>query len=211
MRNSSVLIPTVSSPKRGVPRALWIGGGLLGLVAAALAGALIMRSMDAASIPGAQVDPATTPAPIQAPAPAPAPAHATGDRAAQAAQKNHAIQAVAPICTNCGTVESVRQVELEGQGTGLGAVAGGVAGGLLGNQFGSGKGKTAMTVLGAVGGGLAGNQVEKKARSETVYRVSVRMQDGSVGTFQQSQSFAVGTKVVVDGQTLRMASSAAGQ
>ena len=113
--------------------------------------------------------------------------------------------------TNCGTVESVRQVELEGQGTGLGAVAGGVAGGLLGNQFGSGKGKTAMTVLGAVGGGLAGNQVEKKARSETVYRVSVRMQDGGVSTFQQSQSFAVGTKVVVDGQTLRMASSAAGQ
>ncbi len=207
MRNSSVLIPTASSPRRGVPRSLWIGGGLLGLVAAALAGALIMRSMDAASIPGAQVDPATTPAPIQAPAPA----HATGDRAAQAAQKNHAIQAVAPICTNCGTVESVRQVELEGQGTGLGAVAGGVAGGLLGNQFGSGKGKTAMTVLGAVGGGLAGNQVEKKARSETAYRVSVRMQDGSVGTFQQSQSFAVGTKVVVDGQTLRMASDGAGR
>ena len=108
-------------------------------------------------------------------------------------------------------MESVRQVELEGQGTGLGAVAGGVAGGLLGNQFGSGNGKTAMTVIGAVGGGLAGNQVEKKARSETVYRVSVRMQDGSVGTFQQSQSFAVGTKVVVEGKSLRKASSAAGQ
>ena len=86
-----------------------------------------------------------------------------------------------------------------------------MAGGLLGNQFGSGKGKTAMTVLGAVGGGLAGNQVEKKARSETVYRVSVRMHDGSVGTFQQSQPFAVGTKVVVDGQALRVASDGAGQ
>ena len=204
MRNSSVLIPTVSSPRRGVPRSLWIGGGLLSLVAAALAGALITRSIDAASVSGAQAAFAAAPestAPIQA----------TADRAVQAAPKNLATQAAVPICTNCGTVESVRQVELEGQGTGLGAVAGGVAGGLLGNQFGSGKGKTAMTVLGAVGGGLAGNQVEKKARSETVYRVSVRMQDGSVGTFQQSQSFAVGTKVVVDGQTLRMASSAAGQ
>ena len=191
MRNSSVLIPTVSSPRRGVPRSLWIGGGLLSLVAAALAGALITRSMDTASVPGAPA--AFEAAPIQSTAPA------------------RATQAAAPICTNCGTVESVRQVELEGQGTGLGAVAGGVAGGLLGNQFGSGNGKTAMTVLGAVGGGLAGNQVEKKARSETVYRVSVRMQDGSVGTFQQSQSFAVGTKVVVDGKSLRMASSAAGQ
>jgi outer membrane lipoprotein SlyB len=193
MRNSSVLIPTVSSPRRGVPRSLWIGGGLLCMVAAALAGALIMRSMDTASVPSAPAAVATASAPIEATAPA------------------HATQAAAPICTNCGTVESVRQVELEGQGTGLGAVAGGVAGGLLGNQFGSGNGKTAMTVLGAVGGGLAGNKVEKKVRSETVYRVSVRMQDGSVGTFQQSQSFAVGTKVVVDGKSLRMASSAAGQ
>ena len=206
MRDSSPLIPTVSSPKRGVPRVLWIGGGLLGLVAAALAGALITRSIDAASVPGAQTEPASASVPL-----ATAPTHATADRAAPSAQKNHATQAVAPICTNCGTVESVRQVELEGQGTGLGAVAGGVAGGLLGNQFGSGKGKTAMTVIGAVGGGLAGNQVEKKARSETVYRVSVRMQDGSVGTFQQSQPFAVGTKVVVDGQTLRLAGNAVGQ
>jgi outer membrane lipoprotein SlyB len=200
MRNSSVLIPTVPSPKRGVPRSLWIGGGLLALVAAALAGALITRSIDAASVPGAQAAPEGT-APIQA----------TADRAATSAQKSHDTHAVAPICTNCGTVESVRQVELEGKGTGLGAVAGGVAGGLLGNQFGSGKGKTAMTVVGAVGGGLAGNQVEKKARSETAYRVSVRMQDGSVGTFQQSQSFAVGTKVVVDGHNLRLASNAVGQ
>ncbi len=207
MRNSSVLIPTVSSPRRGVPRSLWIGGGLLSLVAAALAGALITRSMNTASVPGEPAAFATATAPIQAAAPA----RATADRAVQAAPKNLATQAAVPICTNCGTVESVRQVELEGQGTGLGAVAGGVAGGLLGNQFGSGKGKTAMTVLGAVGGGLAGNQVEKKARSETAYRVSVRMQDGSVGTFQQSQSFAVGTKVVVDGQTLRMPSNAVSQ
>ena len=207
MRNSSVLIPTAPSPKPGLPRALWIGVGLLGLVAAALAGALITRSMDTASVPGEPAAFATAVAPIQATAPA----HATGDRAAQSSQKNHVTQAVTPICTNCGTVESVRQVEQEGQGTGLGAVAGGVAGGLLGNQFGSGKGKTAMTVLGAVGGGLAGNQVEKKARSETVYRVSVRMHDGSVGTFQQSQPFAVGTKVVVDGQALRVANDGAGQ
>ena len=204
MRNSSVLIPTVSSPRRGVPRSLWIGGGLLSLVAAALAGALITRSMNTASVPG-------EPAAFAAAPESTAPIQATADRAVQAAPKNLATQAAVPICTNCGTVESVRQVELEGQGTGLGAVAGGVAGGLLGNQFGSGKGKTAMTVLGAVGGGLAGNQVEKKARSETAYRVSVRMQDGSVGTFQQSQSFAVGTKVVVDGQTLRMASNAVSQ
>ena len=115
-----------------------------------------------------------------------------------------------PACANCGTVESVNEVKKEGKGSGLGAVGGAVAGGLLGNQFGSGKGKTAMTVVGAVGGGVAGNAVEKKVRSETVYDVNVRMQDGSLRTVQESQSYAIGTKVVVDGNTLKLATSPGG-
>lgn len=114
-----------------------------------------------------------------------------------------------PACANCGTVESVNEVKKEGKGTGLGAVGGAVAGGLLGNQFGGGKGKTAMTVVGAVGGGVAGHAVEKKVRSETVYDVNVRMQDGSLRTVQESQSYAIGTKVVVDGNTLKLAASPA--
>lgn len=117
------------------------------------------------------------------------------------------IQAKQPACANCGTVESVNEVKKEGEGSGLGAVGGAVAGGLLGNQFGSGKGKTAMTVAGAVGGGFAGNAVEKKVRSETVYDVNVRMQDGSLRTVQESQAYAIGTKVVVDGNTLKLATS----
>ena len=112
-----------------------------------------------------------------------------------------------PACANCGTVESVTEVKKEGKGSGLGAVGGALAGGLLGNQFGSGKGKTAMTVVGAVGGGVAGNAVEKKVRSETVYDVNVRMQDGSLRTVQESQAYAIGTKVVVDGNTLKLATS----
>ena len=113
-----------------------------------------------------------------------------------------------PACANCGTVESVTEVKKEGKGSGLGAVGGALAGGLLGNQFGSGKGKTAMTVVGAVGGGVAGNAVEKKVRSETVYDVNVRMQDGSLRTVQESQAYAIGTKVVVDGNTLKLATTA---
>jgi outer membrane lipoprotein SlyB len=58
-------------------------------------------------------------------------------------------QAKTSACANCGTVESVNEVKKEGKGSGLGAVGGAVAGGLLGNQFGGGKGKTAMTVAGA--------------------------------------------------------------
>ena len=106
-------------------------------------------------------------------------------------------------CANCGTVESVHEVKVEGKSTGLGAVGGAVAGGLLGNQFGSGKGKTAMTVAGAVGGGFAGNAIEKNVRSETAYDVKVRMQDGSLRTVRESQTYASGTKVVVDGNTLK--------
>jgi outer membrane lipoprotein SlyB len=112
-------------------------------------------------------------------------------------------------CTTCGVVESVNTVRQKGEGTGLGAVAGGVLGGVLGHQVGGGKGKTAMTVLGAVGGGLAGNEVEKRARGETLFDVQVRMEDGSLRTFQRAQSMAVGTHVVVEGKTLRVARDAA--
>lgn len=109
----------------------------------------------------------------------------------------------APICANCGVIESVRAVQQKGQGSGVGAVAGGVIGGLVGNQMGKGDGKTAMTVLGAIGGGLAGNEVEKHQKASTVYEVRVRMDDGSTRTLTQSAQPAVGARVEVDGKTLR--------
>ena len=87
------------------------------------------------------------------------------------------------VCNNCGIVEAVEPVQREGKGSGVGAVAGGVVGGALGNRMGAGSGKTAMTVLGVVGGGLAGHAIEKKVKTETVYRVKVRMEDGSVRSF----------------------------
>ena len=123
--------------------------------------------------------------------------------------------AVVSVCNSCGIVEAVEPVQRQGKGTGLGAVAGGVVGGALGNRMGAGSGKTAMTVLGAVGGGFAGNAIEKHARSETVYRVKVRMEDGTLRTLTQSQTVAVGSHVTVEGQTLKVtpspASSKAGQ
>lgn len=106
-------------------------------------------------------------------------------------------------CANCGVIESVRAVQQKGQGSGVGVVAGGVLGGLVGNQMGKGSGKTAMTVLGAIGGGLAGNEVEKQQKASTVYEVHVRMDDGSTRTVMQSTEPATGTRVEVDGKTLR--------
>lgn len=120
---------------------------------------------------------------------------------AQGAQPGQAQPA--PVCDYCGTVDSVRAVQQQGEGSGVGAVAGGVLGGVVGNQMGKGSGKTAMTILGAIGGGVAGNEIEKRQKAETVYDVTVRMDDGSVRTFKQKTAPATGSRVEVDGQTLR--------
>ena len=82
-----------------------------------------------------------------------------------------------------GTVESVNEVTAPGEAKGLGVVAGGVAGAVLGHQVGSGRGNKIATILGAVGGAIAGNQVEKQARAEKRWDVTVRLDDGTTHTF----------------------------
>lgn len=130
----------------------------------------------------ASKDAAATVAP-QATPPKPAP-RATAPRTPAAAPAKTTTAALPPpppppVCHNCGTVESVREVVQQGQGTGLGAVAGGVLGGVLGHQVGSGRGNDAATVIGAVGGAVAGHQVEKAQRKSVHYEISVRMDNGS--------------------------------
>lgn len=123
----------------------------------------------------------------------------------------------AAICASCGTVESVVAVQRQGQvngvavgGTtvGIGTVAGGVVGGLLGNQVGGGNGKTAMTVLGVAGGAFAGNTIEKNMKKVTVYQMRVRMNDGSLRTVEQASAVQSGSRVIVEGNTLRLAPTA---
>ena len=64
----------------------------------------------------------------------------------------------------------------------LGTIIGGVAGGILGHQVGGGTGNTVATIGGAALGAYAGNQVEQRsaAGGQTVYRISVRLDDGRV-------------------------------
>lgn len=82
-------------------------------------------------------------------------------------------------CAECGVIESVREIDTKGEGTGLGAVGGAVAGGLLGSQIGGGRGKDVMAVVGAVGGGFAGNEVEKRVKSTKSYAITIRFDDGT--------------------------------
>jgi outer membrane lipoprotein SlyB len=109
---------------------------------------------------------------------------------------------VAAECGNCGIVESIREVEVRGQGTGLGMAVGGVTGGLLGNQIGHGGGRAVATVAGAAGGAYVGNEIEKNSRSHAAFRITVRMEDGTYRTVTQRShpGYAVGERVkVVDG------------
>ena len=219
-------VPTSGS--RLSRNALMAGGGLalagFGLAAglmlrspasepsAAPAAASVTSTAPVGNTPAPAATVAATPAQPAAPTSKPAPQHAAPRHEARSpsAQPGEQVpvshegsaQRVA-TCTNCGVIEAVRPVQQKGQGTGLGAVAGGVVGGALGNQMGHGNGRAAMTILGAIGGGLAGNEVEKRTRSETVYEVSVRMDDGSLRTITQHTAPATGARVAVEGQTLR--------
>ena len=149
---------------------------------------------------GAAVPPAHVAAPVKPQAAPPATANAGAAPATPVPTQ----PAVVSVCNSCGIVEAVEPVQQQGKATGLGAVAGGVVGGAVGNRMGAGSGKTAMTVLGAIGGGFAGNAIEKRARSETSYRVKVRMEDGSVRTVTQAQTVAVGSHVTLKGETLKV-------
>ncbi len=102
-------------------------------------------------------------------------------------------------CARCGVVESVRQIQANGEGTGLGAIAGGVVGGVLGNQVGKGSGNAIATIAGAVAGGYAGHQVEKRVRTSTQYEVVVRMDDGQrrVLTRKAAPSWRQGDRVAI--------------
>jgi outer membrane lipoprotein SlyB len=114
----------------------------------------------------------------------------------------HEAQVAAAVCRECGVVESVTAVKVEGKTNGVGAVAGGVGGALVGNRIAGGRNRTLGGVVGAVGGGLLGNAIEKHERTTTVYDVGVRMEDGTLRTVRESTSPAVGEKVRVESDGL---------
>ena len=102
-------------------------------------------------------------------------------------------------------MQAVQAIEVKGKGSGLGVVGGAVLGGLLGNQMGKGTGNTVMTVGGAVAGGYAGNEVEKNVKKHTVFKTTVKLDDGSTHDYTVSHQFAVGAKVHVSGKKLTLA------
>ena len=131
-------------------------------------------------LPAALSNPAGS---AEAPAAVPAPPARPDAGSAREAPKP---RAGGTACADCGTVDSIRSVEVTGQATGLGAVTGGVAGALVGNQIGRGSGRTAMTIVGAGGGAYAGHEIEKNVRASNHYQIRVRMADGSIRNFYEA-------------------------
>src|SRR5580765_2671348 len=115
---------------------------------------------------------------------------------AKPAQQKHVATAtetrhVAAVCHDCGTIVEVKEVEVKGKGTGIGAVAGGVGGAVVGHQIGENR---AGTAIGAAVGAVAGHQIEREARAHKRYDVTVRMNDGSVRALSDESGTPVALK-----------------
>lgn len=136
--------------------------------------------------------PKTSPKPHAKPAPPSAPATAAIPNDAVPAppppgspDARRVTEAPPPICRDCGVIEHVEAVQQKGEGTGIGAVGGAILGGVLGHQVGEGSGKQLARIGGAVLGGFAGNEAERRVRTVSHYRVTVRMEDGTRRVIEQ--------------------------
>ena len=101
---------------------------------------------------------------------------ADGKAAGAQPAKHAAKQQVAAACHDCGVIVEVKEVEVAGKGTGVGAVAGGVGGAVIGHEIGENRTGTA---IGAAVGAVAGHQVERQVRAHKRYDITVRMNDGT--------------------------------
>lgn len=79
-----------------------------------------------------------------------------------------------------GVLESVREVQIEGTKTPVGAGAGAVVGGVAGSTIGEGRGSTVGAVLGAVAGGLAGAAIEEGTTRRKGVELTVKLDGGGL-------------------------------
>jgi outer membrane lipoprotein SlyB len=108
-----------------------------------------------------------------------------------------------------GVVESVRDVEMDSERSGVAPIAGAVIGGSVGGSVGSGRGSTVGAVIGTVGGAVAG-EAAAQAGTRPGLEITVRLDEGRVIAVTQpvgKDSFKPGdhVRVVSDGRTARVA------
>jgi uncharacterized protein YcfJ len=176
-------------------------GKLHPLVATAAVAVIVLSAAGVAAITGVLPGSKGAAEPTATPAPSAAPAakveshktkaehkvvrHAAAPKRAEPAAKPAQVAVAKPPCPDCGVIEAVREVDVQGKGTGVGAVAGGVIGGVAGHQ------------VGAVGGAIAGNELEKKQKTTKQWQVTVRLENGQeqVVTLAQQPPWRAGDHV----------------
>lgn len=98
-----------------------------------------------------------------------------------------------------GIVESVREVNIEGTKTPIGAGAGAVVGGVAGSTVGKGKGSVVGAAVGAVLGGLGGAAAEEVITRQKGVEITVKLDSGKLMAVTQAadETFKVGDRVRV--------------
>ena len=98
-----------------------------------------------------------------------------------------------------GTVQAVRNVQIEGTKSAVGPVAGGVAGGVLGSTIGGGKGQVLAALGGAAIGADGGAVAEEKLTNKTGLEITVKLDSGTTLAVVQEADvmYSVGERVRV--------------
>jgi outer membrane lipoprotein SlyB len=98
-----------------------------------------------------------------------------------------------------GVVESVREVNIEGTKTAVGAGAGAVVGGVAGSTVGSGRGSVVGATVGAVLGGVGGAAAEEAVTRQKGLEITVKLDSGRLIAITQAadEAFRVGDRVRV--------------
>jgi outer membrane lipoprotein SlyB len=98
-----------------------------------------------------------------------------------------------------GLVEGVREVNIEGTKTPVGAGAGAVVGGVAGSTIGGGRGSIITTTVGALLGGVGGAVVEEAVTRQTGLEITVKLDSGRMIAVTQAadEEFRVGDRVRV--------------
>ncbi len=96
-----------------------------------------------------------------------------------------------------GTVESVREVHIEGTKSGVGSMAGAAVGGVAGSTIGHGKGSVVGSILGAVAGGVGGAAAEEGTTRQKGLEITVKLDGGRIIAVTQGadEPFKVGERV----------------
>jgi outer membrane lipoprotein SlyB len=107
-----------------------------------------------------------------------------------------------------GVVESVREVEVEGERSAVAPMAGAVVGGAAGSSVGRGRGSAVGGVIGTVAGAVVGESVAQGAPRQAL-EITVRLDEGRVIAVTQppgKDSFKTGdrVRVVSDGRIARV-------